>query len=94
MKRGHQMGTTTKNDKPKKVQAKFRPMQDRFINDPSQIVALENDRMSGNILNDGGGTLSQHRASRPHFVENGNTSGVNRTVDNIASRQLGQKTQL
>jgi hypothetical protein len=24
-------------------------MQDRFINDPSQLAALENDRMTGNI---------------------------------------------
>ena len=87
------MGTTTKNAKPKKVQAKFRPMQDRFINDPSQIAALDNDRMSGNILNDAGGSFSQHRASRPHFVESSNITGVNRTVENIAQRQLGQKIQ-
>ena len=49
MKRANQMGTTTKNAKPKKVQAKFRPMQDRFINDPSLVAAMENDHMSGNI---------------------------------------------
>jgi hypothetical protein len=93
MKKGaggaQQMGNTTKNAKPKKVQAKFRPMQDRFINDPQQIAALENERMSGNI----DGSLSQQRASRPHFVENGNSTvlPVNRTMENVASRQLGQK---
>lgn len=89
MKKGHpQMHTTTKNVKPKKVQAKFRPMQDRFVNDPSVMVALENDRMSGN-LNEGS-SLSQQRISRPHFVENsaaGFGNPIHRTAENVISRQ-------
>ena len=83
------MHTTTKNAKPKKVQAKFRPMQDRFINDPSQMAALDNERMSGNVNE--GSSLSQQRISRPHFVESaagfvGNQ--IHRTAENIASKQL------
>ena len=84
------MQQTTKG-KPKKTQAKFRPMQDRFISDPALIAALENDH---DVPGVGESSLSQSRMARPHFVEGTSMTG-HRTVENAMSRQniaQGNKT--
>ncbi|TNV87961.1 hypothetical protein FGO68_gene13592 [Halteria grandinella] len=61
-------------------------MQDRFVNDPSQMIMPDADHISGLVDPSQQSSLSQSRLQRHDFMGSANTTSL--PVNNVFSRQM------